>query len=78
MNQESYNGLEAVFIPVQDDNIVTASACIVISIQYYVDLEHPGSQCTTDVGDFDEDEGYGFNWSARATEDGFSCIGGGP
>lgn len=66
MEKKPYTGLDIRFVPVEDTDIVTASACQVVSVQYYVD-QVPQSVCTTDQGDgeYDPDIGYSYNYNRR-------------
>lgn len=67
MKKKAYNGLRVTFVPIDGTNIITTSVCEIISVQYYV--VGSMSECTTEEGDGDPEEGYSYNWNAEPTND---------
>ena len=66
MLKKNYEGLDVAFVPITGVDIITASACTVISVQYYVGREG-FSKCDTEGEG--ESEGYSYNWNMIPTDE---------
>ena len=65
MLKKNYEGLDVAFVPITGADIITASACSIVSVQYYAKYEG-SSECETET-DEGFGEGYSYNWNRRAT-----------
>ena len=63
MSKKIYNGLEIRYVSTEGSNIITASACEEVSVQYYI-VKGGLGQCDTEMQPSEDfDVGYSINWN---------------